>query len=299
MKIGIFDPGESEPSDTTNLYLEANKTLDALIDLVPIADQLGFSRYWLGEHYEASACWRNTQVLIGILAGLTERIRIGSAGVKLNLYSPLLVAQDFKMLEYLYSNRIDMGIARGAASPDILNALGFTSSDFPLSGYENKIRELLQYFGQGAMSLIPPFHNDRPETWILATGASSTAIAIEMKLNLCVSVFHKGTDHAVAKNTIENFIQGYEAKWGEKPKYCVAMAGICGQTNEKAEKLRGQWKNDFFVPTCVGDASVFEKHFEQLAKDFQTDEIIFMSLCYGQEARHESFSLLAERFNLK
>jgi alkanesulfonate monooxygenase SsuD/methylene tetrahydromethanopterin reductase-like flavin-dependent oxidoreductase (luciferase family) len=51
-------------------------------------------------------------VLIGHIAAVTERIRVGSGGVMLPNYAPLVVAEEFGMLEALHRGRIDLGIGR-------------------------------------------------------------------------------------------------------------------------------------------------------------------------------------------
>jgi luciferase family oxidoreductase group 1 len=53
-----------------------------------------------------------TPVVIGHVAGGTERIRVGSGGVMLPNHAPLVVAEQFGTLAALYPGRIDLGIGR-------------------------------------------------------------------------------------------------------------------------------------------------------------------------------------------
>ncbi|MDR9440254.1 MAG: MsnO8 family LLM class oxidoreductase, partial [Halomonas sp.] len=73
------------------------------VALAQLTEQLGFTRYWLAEHHSiegiASAA---TAVLIGHIAGATERIRVGSGGIMLPNHPPLVVAEQFGTLETLY-----------------------------------------------------------------------------------------------------------------------------------------------------------------------------------------------------
>ena len=77
------------------------------------ADRLGFRRFWVAEHHNmpgiASAA---TAVVIGQVAGATERIRVGSGGVMLPNHPPLVIAEQFGTLEALYPGRIDLGLGR-------------------------------------------------------------------------------------------------------------------------------------------------------------------------------------------
>lgn len=294
MKIGIFDPGEFCASPKENFRARANQVLDDLLEIAPQVDKMGFTRYWLGEHYEGGGGWRNAEILIAILCGITESMRIGVAGVKMNLYNPLLVAQNFKMLEYLYSGRIDLGIARGGAPEKILQALGV--STITLETYEKKIRNLMGYFNSATNDiLIPPYHGDRPQTWILATGSSSVPVAVELKLNFCFSIFHKHSALANSREILQDFRRRFELTWAVEPRCNIAVAGICASSAQKARRLEKVWQNDFFTPCVIGDPSLCEEKLLEIADLYQVDEIMFMSLCYDKEDRLECYRLLSER----
>src|SRR5688572_14970597 len=76
-------------------------TGDALrnsIDLARTADRLGYTRYWVAEHHASRmlAC-ASPEALIGPLAAASAGIRVGSGGVMLPHYSPLKVAETFRM----------------------------------------------------------------------------------------------------------------------------------------------------------------------------------------------------------
>ena len=80
------------------------------IDLARHADALGYVRYWLAEHHNlASVASPAPDIMIGQIAAVTNRIRVGSGGVMLPNHAPLMVAERFKMLEALFPGRIDLG----------------------------------------------------------------------------------------------------------------------------------------------------------------------------------------------
>ena len=83
------------------------------VDLARLADALGFHRYWVAEHHGTPmlAC-ASPEALIGPIAALTSRIRVGSGGVMLPHYSPLKVAETFSMLSGLFPGRIDLAVGR-------------------------------------------------------------------------------------------------------------------------------------------------------------------------------------------
>ena len=93
--------------------LTPSDALHNTIDLARHTESLGFHRFWLAEHHGTPGLACNSpEVLIGPVAAATSRMRIGSGGVMLPHYSPLKVAENFKMLSSLYQGRIDLGIGR-------------------------------------------------------------------------------------------------------------------------------------------------------------------------------------------
>src|SRR5471032_1305246 len=83
------------------------------LDLARLADGLGFSRYWVAEHHNLPSIASSApDIMIGQIAAVTSRMRIGSGGVMLPNHAPLMVAERFKVLEALYPGRIDLGLGR-------------------------------------------------------------------------------------------------------------------------------------------------------------------------------------------
>src|SRR4051812_18260187 len=83
------------------------------LDLGRLCDGLGYTRYWCAEHHNLPSIAASApEIMIGQIAAITSRMRIGSGGVMLPNHAPLMVAERFKMLEALYPGRIDLGLGR-------------------------------------------------------------------------------------------------------------------------------------------------------------------------------------------
>jgi luciferase family oxidoreductase group 1 len=99
---------------------DAQQALRHTLDLARHCERWGYERYWLAEHHGmpgvASAA---TSVVIGYVAGGTERIRVGSGGIMLPNHAPLVIAEQFGTLESLYPGRIDLGLGRAPGSDPI------------------------------------------------------------------------------------------------------------------------------------------------------------------------------------
>src|SRR3954469_13132004 len=97
--------------------LAAGDALRNSIDLARLADELGYTRYWVAEHHgtRGLAC-ASPEALIGPIASATTRLRVGSGGIMLPHYSPFKVAETFSMLAGLSPGRIDLGLGRAAGT---------------------------------------------------------------------------------------------------------------------------------------------------------------------------------------
>ena len=102
--------------------------------LAQLADRLGYERYWVAEHHNLEGIASSaTVVLIGFIAGATQRIRVGSGGVMLPNHAPYIVAEQVGTLATLYPDRIDLGLGRAPGTdPLTMRALRRISdgSDF-------------------------------------------------------------------------------------------------------------------------------------------------------------------------
>src|ERR1700756_5998086 len=87
------------------------------IALASFCEGLGYHRYWCAEHHNSdSQAGTAPEILIAAIAATTQRIRVGSAGVMLPHYSPLKVAEQFRVLEAIAPGRIDLGVGRAPGS---------------------------------------------------------------------------------------------------------------------------------------------------------------------------------------
>lgn len=83
------------------------------VDLAQAAERAGYLRYWVAEHHLApGVASAAPAVLIALIAGATDRIRVGSGAVQMPNTPPLLVAEQFGTIAALHPGRIDLGLGR-------------------------------------------------------------------------------------------------------------------------------------------------------------------------------------------
>ncbi|MET0830965.1 MAG: MsnO8 family LLM class oxidoreductase, partial [Acidimicrobiia bacterium] len=99
--------------------------LAAALRLAGEVERLGYRRYWVAEHHSMPGIASSSPaVLLARVAAETSTIRLGSGGVMLPNHSPLVIAEQFGMLEALEPGRIDLGIGRApGTNPATAHAL--------------------------------------------------------------------------------------------------------------------------------------------------------------------------------
>jgi luciferase family oxidoreductase group 1 len=150
------------------------------------AESLGFTRYWLAEHHNMpSIASSATAVLVGHIAGGTQRIRVGSGGIMLPNHAPLVVAEAFGTLAELYPGRIDLGLGRAPGTdPLTMRALRRnrteTEQDFPRDVTE--LQELLGDVRPGQRVVANPGAGTHVPIWLLGSSLFSAQLAAERGL---------------------------------------------------------------------------------------------------------------------
>lgn len=159
--------------------------LTGSIDRAVHAERLGYDRFWVAEHHGVPGIASGSPpVLLAAIGARTDRIRIGSGGVMLPNHQPLVVAEQFLMLEALHPGRIDLGIGR---------SLGFTAPvrealRHDLDGPDtfeadlDELRELLD--GDASVTAHPVAPSSVPLS-VLATGRG---VEIAARLGLPVVI---------------------------------------------------------------------------------------------------------------
>ena len=90
------------------------QSLDEALAQIELADQLGIDEVWLGEHrFSRHGLLSGIWSFAGLVAGRTERIRIGTAVVVLPLHNPILVAEEAAMVDNISGGRLNLGIGAG------------------------------------------------------------------------------------------------------------------------------------------------------------------------------------------
>ncbi|PWT73541.1 MAG: LLM class flavin-dependent oxidoreductase [Proteobacteria bacterium] len=307
------------------------------IELARAADRLGYHRYWLAEHHAmkglADPC---PEILLGQVAAATERIRVGTGGVLLPYYSPLKVAEVFRMYEALFPGRIDLGIGRAPGGTRLLaqamNAEAFGAEErFPV-----QVQEMVGYLND-AFPADYPYHEVKampsgatiPEIWLLGSSDYSGSLAAYLGLRFSFAHFisaHGGP--SVARAYRHHFRSVYR---DERPCSMVAVFVICADAQDQAERLaasidlrrlqmsRGEEQpiattdQALSLPLDEGERAIIRREraravvgtpasvktrLLELQEEFLADEVMVITITGDYASRLHSYELLADVFAL-
>ncbi len=148
-------------------------------------EELGLHRFWVAEHHAVPGIASgNPPLLMAEIAARTERIRVGSGGVMLPNHSPIVIAEQARMLAGLHPGRIDLGIGRslGFTAP-VRDALGV--HDYPTERMAEDLAALEGFLHDTGPVTAMPKGVPAPPLFLLATG-SGLAVAAEYGLPVVV-----------------------------------------------------------------------------------------------------------------
>ena len=124
-------------------------------------------------------------MLVGYLAGGTQRIRVGSGGIMLPNHAPLVVAEAFGTLAELYPNRIDLGLGRAPGTDQAtMRALRRdrteSEDDFPRDVAE--LQRLLAPAQDTQRIVAMPGAGTQVPIWLLGSSLFSAQLAAQRGL---------------------------------------------------------------------------------------------------------------------
>ena len=293
------------------------------------AEKLGFARYWLAEHHNMPGIASSaTAVLIGHIAGATQKIRVGSGGIMLPNHAPLVVAEAFGTLAELYPGRIDLGLGRAPGTDGTtMRALRRdrveSEEDFP-----RDVQELQQLLGparEGQRIIAMPGTGTNVPIWLLGSSLFSAQLAA-----------HLGLPYAFASHFAPRMLHQALALYRQmfkpsatlaKPYVIVGVPVIAAPTDAEAQYLASStyqrvlgiltgnrtrlmppvenfWEQldaraqaaiaDFLAVGVIGGPQTLRQGLQKLADDTQADEFMLVSDVYDAELRLRSLELTAQ-----
>jgi alkanesulfonate monooxygenase SsuD/methylene tetrahydromethanopterin reductase-like flavin-dependent oxidoreductase (luciferase family) len=178
-------------------------------------DALGYHRLWVAEHHNLPGIASSVPaVLIGHLADVTSHLRVGSGGVMLPNHAPLVVAEQFGMLEALHPGRIDLGIGRAFEEGNPMASIAAV-----------------------------PARGNLPAIWLLGSSGYSAQVAGLLGLPFAFA-HHFSPDNTLP--ALELYRKTFHPSDVLEQPYAIVAAGVlCSETDGEAERLAGPSRLSF------------------------------------------------------
>lgn len=315
----------------------AVEALQESIQLARLADHLGYTRYWLSEHHNsATLAMAAPEVLIARLAAETNYIRFGSGGIMLPNHSALKVAENFRLLEALYPNRIDLGLGRAPGGDRISAQLLNPSNTFDPQEYIRQIRDLQNFLtdtpaegnAEGKVRAIP-YIDTVPELWMLTSSGESGYLAAHAGMALSYAQFINPIGGAAA---VASYRQRFRPSAQlSAPQANVGIFAFCSDSERKVQEVQavmdyrllsfekgkynemptyeiakaynytpGEWQRVLFNRgrMVIGTPDVVKEKITALTNEFDVEEVVLATFAEQAEDRFRSYELFSEVFEL-
>ncbi|HEY0518283.1 MAG TPA: LLM class flavin-dependent oxidoreductase [Ilumatobacteraceae bacterium] len=321
LDLSVLNDGESSAD-----------ALQTTTDLAARADDLGYTRFWVAEHHNMpSVACTSPAVLIAHLAAQTESIRVGSGGVMLPNHAPLVVGEQFAMLEALHPGRIDLGIGRAPGTDQRTAAVlrrtyqPELEDDFPrdlldLMGLLGDQRAATGLWNQFAATPVPA---SSPAIFLLGSSGYSAQLAGHLGLPFAFAhhfdtggtmqateLYHHTfqpspvldepymivTANVLAADSKE------DADWHSAPGRLTALGRRTGRfirlpsPQDAAVHPDLEQANRLPSSRIVGEVSTVIRELEDLVARTGANEVMVTSVAYDLSARIRSIELLAEHW---
>jgi luciferase family oxidoreductase group 1 len=260
---------------------------DAVAETIALAracDRLGYHRYWVAEHHNSNSFAGSCpEILIGRIAQETTRLRVGSGGVMLTHYSPLKVAEQFRMLDILNPGRIDLGLGRAPGSDQLTaRALQSGPQAWSIDAFPSQVMLLRQFLEDSAgREPLPDDHPYRgihampraptpgPELWMLGSGIHGAVYAAELGLPFSHAYF-------ISTEGSEDAVKEYRDRFKPSPacpmpRVSLGVAALVGETDEEARRL-AMSRNLWVVRLLSGRPIPFPSPEEAMAQPLTPQE---------------------------
>lgn len=214
----------------------APEALRDTVALARVAEKLGFHRFWVSEHHGVPGVAGSAPtVLAAAVAGATRTIRVGTGGVMLPNHRPLVVAEQFGVLESLFPGRIDMGLGRSVGfTGGVRKALGRDKED--AEDFAGQLEELLGWFRGTSPTGV---HARPPEgltvpPFVLAMGEGAD-IAARAGLPMVIGDLR---DRERMRRGVDRYRERFRpSQWASEPYVVISGTVAVAATPEEARRL--------------------------------------------------------------
>ncbi|KQV71431.1 flavin monooxygenase [Nocardioides sp. Root122] len=228
MKVSLLDRSRTRDG------VPDAEALAATVARAVHAEQAGFDRFWVAEHHAVPGIASGSPaVLLAAIGARTDTIRIGSGGVMLPLHQPLVVAEQFLVLDALHPGRVDLGLGRSLGfTPPVRRALRRDHEDGDT--FEDDLLELRGHLEGTAEVTARPATGRPVPMHLLATGRG---LQVAARLGLPVVVGGPVLDAADLPAALATYRREFRPHRGSEPRVTVSLDVLVADDDRTAREL--------------------------------------------------------------
>src|SRR5690349_16019320 len=222
----------------------AREALEESVALARLADNAGYTRYWISEHHNiATLACAAPEILLARLGAETTNIRLGSGGIMLPNHSALKVAENFRLLEGLFPGRIDLGIGRAPGGDRLTASILNPANTFDPQEYIQQISSLTAFLTDAStpdtihekVKAIPRIATI-PEMWMLTSSGESAYVAAHFGIALSFAQF---INPVGGPEAMEQYRKRFKpSPHLSEPQGNVGIFVFCSDREEKVERMQ-------------------------------------------------------------
>lgn len=208
--------------------------IDATVSRALNAEALRYHRFWVAEHHAVPGVASSSPpVLLAALGARTSRMRLGAGGVMLPLHQPLVVAEQFLLLEALYPGRIDLGLGRSLGfTPPVRRALRRDDQD--PGSFDDDLRELRGFLAGTNDVTARPAVRGRVPMYVLATGQG---VEVAARQGLPVVIGGPDLLSAQMAHTLSDYRRAFRPWSGSAPSVTISLDVTVADDDASAREL--------------------------------------------------------------
>lgn len=279
--------------------LDLHPGCDSPIFAAPLADSLGYAGYWLTEHIAPGGAHGSATMMSALVAGLTEHLRVGTAGILLNHRAPASAAMDFRLASLMFADRFDAGFCGGAAHATYRSILNEELAD---QSYVERVDRLVGFSrgiaANGERLSWPPVDAPAPRLWYHGGSVRSAEHAARLSVSYGYALHFQQCvdDPAPLRAYARSFVP---SEFQSAPSACLAVAGYCSDSaRDVAQVLGSALVNPYLVPRVVGSPEQCADTLRSLAERYGVDHIAFCPVAPSTEAIGRCLEALADGLGL-
>ncbi|ANE05098.1 LLM class flavin-dependent oxidoreductase [Corynebacterium crudilactis] len=302
--------------------MTAGEAIAHTVRAAQIAEEHEYARFWVAEHHNSESLASSaTTLLMGHIAGHTERIRVGSGGIMLPNHSALHVAEELGTLEAIYPGRIEAGLGRAPGTdPMTARELGRASSlvDDVLSQVTS-LQNYLDSPDERPLVIAHPGITSHVPLFMLGSSINGAAMAAQLDLPFvfashfapfqmgpAIASYRERATHPYVMAAANVLVCDTQ----EEAEFQIStlrqmFAGIVTNSRGKLappvhnlkDKLDPQvWQHieNSLEMTFIGTADAVVEQLQEFAHRYKLDEIITVTYAYDPHVRFNSIAALGK-----